>query len=70
MIVLKGKKILRFPFPTLLQFIISSFSDTDLEFRSDPAVLYHEFEKFQMENVVGVARDLGNTYFSLLDSTG
>ena len=45
-------------------------SDTDLEFRSDPAILNHEFEKFHMENILGVANDLGNTYFSILDSTG
>ena len=52
------------------QFFFFFSLDTDLEFQTDPAILHHEFEKFQMENIFGVAPDLGIIYFTFLEASG
>ena len=59
-----------FFFLSFLKIFSFHFLDTDLEFQTDPAMLHHEFEKFQMENILGVAPDLGIIYFTFLEASG
>lgn len=54
-------------FPKLTKLVVM---DTDMEFRSDPAELYNEFEKFNMDQIFGCGNDLAPHYFSLLQGTG
>ena len=44
--------------------------DVDMEFQVEPAELYQEFEKFDMEQIIGSANDLQPHYSSILENTG
>ena len=54
-------------FPKLTKLVVM---DTDMEFRVDPAELYNEFEKFDMDQIFGCANDLAPHYYTVLKFTG
>ena len=54
-------------FPNLSKLIVI---DADIRFRSDPADVFQQFDKFSAGNVVGVGNDLAPHYFQGLKSGG
>lgn len=54
-------------FPHLSKLLVL---DVDMEFRVDPIELYHELDKFNMDQVVGCANDLAPHYHVMLEATG
>ena len=53
-------------FPKMTKLVVM---DTDMEFRIDPAELYNEFEKFNMDQIFGCANDLAPHYHTMLKGT-